>query len=132
MNKTKWMIIGAIILVIAIILMFSIPSKKPDNTQEIVNAALATAQAQFDKQLASKDAIIKAKESLIKDKDSKLVISEAKYNAIVQKYLALQKEKEDVKPPTTGKELRDRFIAAGYAPLPEGQCGAGAICFDGQ
>jgi hypothetical protein len=108
----KWIIIGSAVLVAIIVFIYlSWPSPKPVNTQQIINDTKAELEKQYTAQLKDKDA-------QIKDYQSRLVVSEGKYATLVKKYNVLQKEKENVKPPATNAELRDRFTALGYSPLP--------------
>jgi hypothetical protein len=100
------------LIMIFLVVYVSRPSKVtvPDTTAAI-NAALETAKKPLLEQ-------IKAKEAEAKDYKSRLAASETKYSVLVGKYEKLQKEKTDVTPPTTNAELRDRFTALGYPPLP--------------
>ena len=106
----------AIIAAIAIVALIALvwvawPSKAPISTQATINEVKAQLEAQFNKQLEEKDI-------QIKDYKSRLVVSDGKYKVLVKKYADLQKEKENVKLPVTNAELRDRFTALGYPPLP--------------
>ena len=62
-------------------------------------------------------ATIAAKEAAVKDYQSRLIVSQNKVAMWADRYSALQKEKENVKPPQTNAELRDRFTALGFPPL---------------
>jgi type VI protein secretion system component VasK len=105
-------LIGVLVVVaIVAILYLSWPARQPDNTQQIVNDAKKALEAQYTKQLKEKDLAVK-------DFQSRLTVSESKYKLIVRKYQDLQKEKENVKPPQTNAELRDRFVALGFPPVP--------------
>jgi hypothetical protein len=109
--RTGWFLIALAVVAVAAILFFSIGgSKKPVPAIAVLDAAQKKMEVQFQNQL-------KAKEVEIKDYKSRLVASEGKYKALAQKYSALQKEKENVKPPETNAELRDRFNALGYTPV---------------
>ncbi len=108
----KWIYVGGLTIVAIIILIFlSWPSPKPIDTQAIINNAKVELEKQYAIQLKDKDV-------QIQDARSRLTVSEGRYSGLVQKYADLQKEKVNVKPPTTDKELRDRFTALGYVPLP--------------
>lgn len=109
--RAGWLLIVLVVVTGAAILVFGIGFKKPDTTQAILTTAKKQMEAQFTNQLKEKDV-------QIKDYKSRLVVSEGKYKTLVKKYTDLQKEKENVKPPRTNAELRDRFIALGYPPLP--------------
>lgn len=108
----KWVYLGGIVIVAIILLVFlSWPSLKPIDTQAIINNTKIELEKQYTAQLKDKDA-------QIQDAKSRLTVSEGRYSGLVQKLADLQKEKVNVKPPTTNKELRDRFIALGFVPLP--------------
>ena len=106
-------VIIAVIALIAIIALVWVawPSKAPVSSQATINEVKDQLEAQFNKE-------IEAKDLQIKDYKSRLVVSDGKYKALVKKYADLQKEKENVKAPVTNAELRDRFVALGYPPLP--------------
>ena len=105
-------IIAAIAFVALIALVWvAWPSRAPVSTQATLNDVKVQLEAQFNKELEAKDL-------QVKDYKSRLVVSDGKYKALVKKYTGLQKEKENVKPPVTNAELRDRFVALGYPPLP--------------
>jgi len=126
----KWIYLGSVIIIILIIFAFlSWPKKQPVTTIPAINAAQQTIEKQLNKQITDKDTVIKSKEGVIKDLQNRLTLSDKKYKSIVDKFIVLQKEKENVKTPITVKELRDRFVTAGFIPLPDGQCGSGTICF---
>jgi len=110
--SNTWIEIGGVVLIaICIIVYLSIHScSKPITPVAIVNQTQAAMETQFKAQLKDKDV-------QIADYKNKLVVSQGKYTALVQRYNTLQKEKENVKAPTTNKELRDRFVALGYPPL---------------
>ncbi len=104
--------IGTILLIgIIAIIYLSWPSPKPIDTQQIINNAKIELEKQYVNQLKEKD-------MQIFDGKSRLVISESKYKTLVNRYNDLQKEKVNVAPPKTNQELRDRFTALGYPPLP--------------
>jgi len=104
-------ILGAIVLVLILVVYMSWPKlPKQVDTQQILNDALAIAK----KPLLAE---IENQKKKVADYKSRLYVSDAKYKTLVQKYTELQKEKENVKPPTTDAELRDRFIALGFVPL---------------
>ena len=108
----KWIVIGgAVIVGLVIFIIMSIPKANPTNPIPTINEAQVALQKQYESQLKDKDATIN-------DYKSRLTISYEKYTSITNKYIALQKEKENVKAPVTNTEIRDRFIVLGYTPLP--------------
>ena len=110
--RTGWLLIVLAVTAIAAILFFSIGgTKKPLPAAAVLNTAQAQMETQFKNQLKKKDV-------QIKDYKSRLVVSEGKYATLVQKYKDLQKEKENVKAPTSNTETRNRFIALDFVPLP--------------
>jgi type IV pilus biogenesis protein CpaD/CtpE len=108
--RTGWLLIVLAVVTVAAILFLSSGSKKPIPAVAVLKTAQQQMEIQFKNQLKEKDV-------QIKDYKSRLVVSESKYAILVQKYRDLQKEKENVKPPASNAELRDRFIALGYPPL---------------
>ncbi len=103
---------GGLALVAIITLIYlSWPSPKPPDTQQIINDVKIELEKQYTAQLKDKD-------TQIKDAKNRLTVSEGRYAGMVQKYVELQKEKVNVKPPVTNAETRDRFIALGFVPLP--------------
>lgn len=110
--RPGWSLIALAVVAVAAIMFFSIGgSKKPVPAIAFLDTVQKKMEVQFQNQL-------KAKEAEIKDYKSRLVLSEGKYKTLALKYSALQKEKENVKPPETSAELRDRFNALGYPPEP--------------
>ena len=108
----KWIFIGAAVLgLIVVFIYLSIPPSKPAGTQQTINDVKAELEKQYAKQLEDKA-------TQIKDYQSRLTLSEGRYRVLVDKYVDLERRKNDVKPPVTNAELRDRFTALGYAPLP--------------
>jgi uncharacterized protein YpmB len=108
----KWIVLGGLLLVAIIVIVYlSWPAKKPVDTQTILNAG----QTVLEKQYLSQIEELKKKSA---DNASQLKISESKNALLVQKINNLQKEKDNVKVPVTNAEIRARFIAAGFIPLP--------------
>ena len=111
-NKIEVFFVGALIL--AAILFFAVLSvrscTKPVDTVAMLEAAKIEAQKPL---LAT----IAQKEAAVKDYQSRLIVSQNKVAMWADRYAALQQEKENVKPPTTNAELRDRFTALGFPPL---------------
>jgi hypothetical protein len=112
-HPTVLIVAGAVLIGIFIITFLSIPScqKQPSSPQALLDEALAVAQKPLLDQIANQNA-------QISDYRSKLTISHDKYTVMANRYIALQKEKENVKPPETNMEIRSRFTALGYPPLP--------------
>jgi hypothetical protein len=112
MTNQRWGLLAAFVAALALLIYMSWPSPpKPVDT----TAALNAAKKELEKPLLAK---IKEQEAVVSDYKSRLTVSEGKYSTLAQKYIKLQKEKIDVKPPTTNAELRSRFTALGYTPLP--------------
>lgn len=111
-QRTGWLLIALSVVAVAVILFFCIGgSKKLVPAIAVLDIAQKKMEIQFQNQL-------KEKEAEIKDYKLRLVVSEGKYKVLAQKYSALQKEKENVKPPETNAELHDRFNALGFPPVP--------------
>lgn len=108
-----WIAIACVIAAgICILIILSIPTcSKPVTPTVVINQAQAAMEKQLKEQIKEKDIVIL-------DYKNKLVVSQGKYNVLVDKYNKLQREKDNVKPPVTNEETRNRFIAAGYPPLP--------------
>jgi hypothetical protein len=112
MTKNRWGLLAAFVAAIALLLYVSWPAPPaPNNSRQIVDDGRKALEAQYKEQLKEKDAAVK-------DLRSRLSVSESKYQVIVRKFQDLQKEKEDVQPPKTNAELRDRFVALGFPPVP--------------
>jgi len=108
----KWVVIGGLILVgLVIFIIMSIPKSKPPNPIPVINNTQVQLQKQYEFQL-------KAKDTIIRDYQSRLNVSQEKYTVLANRYIQLQKEKENVKPLVTNQELRDSFTVLGFAPLP--------------
>ena len=110
MSRTRCAIVILAVAAAILLMYLSWPNPKPANVQQIINDTKKEMEVQYVKQIAEKD-------TALKDLKSRIVVSEGKYKVLVQKYIDLQKEKENVKPPQTSAELRDRFTALGYPPL---------------
>jgi hypothetical protein len=104
---------GLILAGVLLMVILSIPScQKPVVTpQQTFNEVLAIAQKPLLAQ-------IEDQKRQVADFKSRLSVSDAKYKTLVDKYVDLERRKNEVKPPTTNKELRDRFVALDFAPLP--------------
>jgi predicted PurR-regulated permease PerM len=110
-SNTTVMLVAILVGVLIIFAVMSIPKKPVVTTIPAINAAQTAMENQFKAQIADRD-------NQIKDAKARLIVSEGRYSALVIKYIDLQKEKDNVKPPVTNAETRDRFTALGYPPLP--------------
>jgi hypothetical protein len=112
MTNSRWAYAGVLVLAVAFILYSAWPAKPPAvDTTVLIAEATAKVEAQFKKDIAEK-------EVAINDYRSRLAVSEAKYKTLAARYNELQKGKDSVVKPTTNTELRERFTALGFAPLP--------------
>jgi hypothetical protein len=112
MTNKRWGLLAVFVLVVALAIYASWPpTTKPADATAAINAAVEAAKKPLLAQLKEKDAELT-------DYKSRLDVSEGKYSTLSAKYIKLQKEKIDVKPPVTNIELRARFTALGYPPLP--------------
>jgi hypothetical protein len=68
--------------------------------------------------MAQYDQEIKARDSKIKELTNRLTVSDQKYKVIVKKLQELKDEYVHVSPPRSNSEVRTRFSAMGYPPLP--------------
>lgn len=110
--SNKLIVFGGLVLIsLAIFIYLSIPSPKPPNPIPLITDTQAQLQKQYEAQL-------KAKDISIRDYQSRLAVSQERATMWANKYSTLQKEKENVKPPVTNAETRDRFISLGFTPLP--------------
>ena len=96
---------------IAAILVLSYSHSKPDNSQQIIADMRAQLMAQYDHE-------IEARDSKIKELTNRLTVSEQKYRVIQKRLEELKDEYANVAPPQTNVEIRARFAAMGYPPLP--------------
>lgn len=94
----------AVIVMLGLIVFVSWPKSPPPSGTQTINEVKAALEKQYLDQIA--------------DYKRQLSSSELKYQTLAKKYNDLQRKKDDVKPPTTNAELRDRFTALGYPPLP--------------
>lgn len=134
-----WLVIGSAILIgVLLLVIFSIPScQKPVVTpQQTINEMKTALEKVYDARIAEKDIANKEKDATIKKKEDENSIlrvnvasSIAREKAWSKKYNDLKEAYSHVALPTTDKEMRDRYTAAGFPPAPSGVCGAGYICF---
>ena len=111
--QNRWlMLISAVLFTGAIFIFLSIPSceKTPITPQQTINEVKAELEKQYTAQLKEKDI-------QITNYKSRLTLSEGKYKVLVSKYVDLERRKNEVKPPVTNNEIRDRFTALGFTPL---------------
>jgi len=96
---------------IAAILVLSYSHSKPDNSQQIIADMRAQLIAQYDQE-------IKVRDSRIKDLTNRLIVSEQKYRVTQKRLEELKNEYANASPPQSNAEIRARFTAMGYPPLP--------------
>jgi hypothetical protein len=112
MTNGRWAFVGILILAIALLVYASWPAKPPAvDTVKLIAEATAKVEARFKTEIADR-------EGTIRDYKSRLLVSEAKLKTLAVKYADLQRGKESVTTPATNTELRERFTALGFAPLP--------------
>mgnify|MGYP001175618518 CR=1 FL=1 len=102
-------VLGAILLVILVAATAWIASGFP--RQSVLDAQIDAAREKIEKEY--NDTMV-LKEQEISKLKQEMVTSQQRYDALMAKYSRLEKEKIDVKMPTTDKELRERFGALGY------------------
>ena len=109
----KWVVLGVVVLLaIALAVFVNWPKDKPTvSPSQTVNDVKVALEKQYMQQFEDK-------EKQIRDYQTRLTASESKYKVLVDKYVDLERRKNDVKPPVTDAETRDRFTAAGYPPIP--------------
>lgn len=110
-SNKEWVLGGILVIVLVVFGIMSCPKKQAVTTIPAINAAQQAMETQFKAQIADRD-------TQIKDAKARLIASEGRYSVLVDKYVNLQKEKDNVKAPITNAETRDRFTALGYPPLP--------------
>ena len=125
----KGMGVIALLLVVAACWFFWPKPPAPVNTTAIMNAAKTEVEAQLQPIIKAKEEETKIAQAERDDFKSRGEVSEAKYKLLTKKYNDLKREVPNVIPPKTEKELRDRYIAAGFTPAAPGVCGAGYVCF---
>ena len=104
-------VIVLLVVSLAAILILSYTRSKPDNSQQIIADMRAQLMAQYDQE-------IKARDSKIKELTNRLTVSDQKYRVIVKKLKELKDEYANVATPQSNSEIRTRFSAMGYPPLP--------------
>jgi hypothetical protein len=104
-------VIVLLLVSLTAILILSYTRSKPDNSQQIIADMRTQLMAQYDKEINIRD-------SKIKELSSRLTVSDLKYKVIVKKLQELKDEYANVYPPQSNSEIRTRFSAMGYPPLP--------------
>ena len=104
-------VIVFLVVSLSAILILSYTRSKPDNSQQIIANMRAQLLAQYDQ-------AIKARDSKIKELTNRLTVSDQQYRVIVKKLEELKYEYANVAPPHSNSEIRARFSAMGYPPLP--------------
>ena len=104
-------VIVLLVVSLAASLILSYTRSKPDNSQQIIVEMRAQLMAQYDQE-------IKTRDSKIKELTNRLTVSDQKYKVIVKKLQELKNEYTNVAPPQSNSEIRTRFSAMGYPPLP--------------
>ena len=104
-------VIVLLVVSIAAILILSYTRSKPDNSQQIMADMRAQLLAQYNKEIKSRD-------FKIRELTNRLTVSDQKYRVIVKKLEELKDEYANVAPPQSNSEIRARFSAMGYPPLP--------------
>jgi uncharacterized protein HemX len=83
----------------------------PVNTQQAITSLRLQLEAQHKRAM-------EAKEAQRKDLASRLSVSDQKYKYLSKKVQEIQNASANIKPPQGQVELRDRFAAVGFPPLP--------------
>lgn len=122
MTTRNWLILMAV--VVFVIVIWASWVKGPPSTiiSDFLNDWLKEEILAKDREIAKMDA-------MILELRGKLSASEEIAKAWAKKYADLQKERDSVQAPKTDKELRERFTALGFPPVPDCGCGGGYICF---
>jgi hypothetical protein len=107
-----------ILLLVALSIYGSCARHDPDEVSALIQSAQQAIATEYRKELLAKDDLIKQAENTLSDYKHKLAVSEVKYRTVLQTIAKLKEERENVQRPETDKELRARFLAAGYPPLP--------------
>ena len=104
-------VIVLLVVSLVAILVLSYTRSKPDNSQQIIADMRAQLMVRYDQE-------IKARDSKIKELTNRLTVSDQKYKIIVKELQELKDEYANVSPPQSNAEIRTRFAAIGYPPLP--------------
>ena len=105
------MVIVLLVIILVAILILSYSRSKPDNSQQIIAEVRAQLMAQYGQE-------IKTRDSKIKELTNRLTVSDQKYKVIQKRLEELKNEYANVAPPQSNAEIRARFAAIGYPPLP--------------
>lgn len=122
-----YILAGIVVIGFVLFIWFAWPST-PDVVR-LIEEAKKELTAQHEKVLKGKDEQLKTRDAEIKDRDARIVVEKGKYTAILKKYKELQDAKVSVQPAKTDQELRARFTAAGFDPIPADQSPPGTVCF---
>ena len=104
-------VIALLAIGLAAILILSYTRSTPDNSQQIIAVMRAKLMAQYDQE-------IKARDCKIKELTNRLTVSEQKYTVIQKRLEDLKNEYANASLPQSNGEIRTRFTAMGYPPLP--------------
>lgn len=135
---SRWLMMGgAILAVLLIFALLSIRScQKPDDMPASIAAVKKALEEKYNGQLEEKDTLLEQKDiAIVKRQEEnnalrvKIAISEEKNKTLAKRYNDLKEAYSNVTLPKSDTELRDRYSAAGFVPVPVGVCGAGYICF---
>jgi hypothetical protein len=123
LDNRLWIELGGVVMAVLILFAYlSWPGPKPPDIARIINEATIAAKKPLLEQIETQ----KIQNAEAK---AKVAISEGKYKVLVGKYNDLQKEKINVKPAQTDKEMVARYSALGFTPVPPNWTGGGIICF---
>ena len=126
--QRQYILAGVVLLAIIVGVWFMWP-KSPD-VVKMIEEAKKELTKQHETVVKAKDADIKIKDAALKDLTARIVVEKGRYAAIKKKYDELVFAQSTLQPAKTDEELRARFVAAGFAPVPADQHRAGLICFD--
>ena len=122
-------IVGAVVGLAIIVGVWIAWPKSPD-VVKMIEEAKKELTKQHEAVVKEKNEKLKESDIKIKDLNARIVVSKGQYAVILKKYQALVEAQVNVQPARTDQEMRDRFTAAGFAPVPADQHRAGLICFD--
>ena len=112
MTKGRWGFVGIILLVAMLVIWKSWPTPPPPvDTAKLIREAEAKLTAEYTQRL-------QISANAYRDIESRLSVSEAKNKVLAQTIVDLKKKKDEIKTPETDADLRARFTALGFPPLP--------------
>jgi hypothetical protein len=123
--QRQYILFGVLILTICVAVWFSWP--KDDSA--IYKKQIKELTAQVSVKEKDSLAKLKVKDATIKDLNARITVEKTRYAVIAKKYQELIDAQKTIVPAKTELEMRSRFSAAGYDPLPADQSPAGYICF---